>query len=105
MSKKLDPASVAAALAGAVEIALLTAPASAAIEGMEKCYGIATAGQNSCSSAAGAHACAGQATVDYSGEEWRVVKEGVCEGLGGKLQPFEGIDTEAERMGSKPKKM
>ena len=106
MSNKLDPLSVAVVLAGAVEMALLVSPASAAaIEGMEKCYGIAAAGQNSCANAVDRHACAGQSTVAYSGEEWRVVKEGVCESLGGKLQPFEGFDTKAERMGSKPKKM
>jgi hypothetical protein len=39
MSNKLDPLSVAVVLAGAVEMALLVSPASAAaIEGMEKCF-------------------------------------------------------------------
>src|SRR5689334_17496297 len=105
MSNKLDPLKVAAALAGAVKVALATAPASAAsIEGMEKCYGIAAAGQNSCANAGGTHACAGQSTVAYSGEEWRVVKEGVCENLGGKLDAFKGIDTEAEKRAGKPQK-
>ncbi len=77
----------------------------ATIKGMEVCYGVAAAGQNSCASATGSHSCAGQSTVAYSGEEFRVVKEGVCEHLGGKLEAFKGIDTEAQKMAGKPMKM
>jgi uncharacterized membrane protein len=48
MPDKLDPASVAVALAGAVRMALQAAPAFPA-GGAGKRYGIATAGQNGCS--------------------------------------------------------
>jgi uncharacterized membrane protein len=106
MSNRLSSLNVASALAGAVALASLASPASAAtIKGMEACYGVAAAGQNSCASATGAHSCAGQSTVAYSGEEFRVVKEGVCKELGGKLKAFKGIDAEAEKMGGKPMKM
>ncbi len=106
MSNWSNSLNVASALAGAVALASLAAPAGAAtIKGMEVCYGIAAAGQNSCASASGSHSCAGQSTVAYSGEEFRVVKEGTCTHLGGKLEAFKGIDTEAEKMAGKPMKM
>jgi uncharacterized membrane protein len=106
MSNRSNSLHVASALAGAVALASLAAPASAAgVKGMEACYGIAAAGQNSCANASGSHACAGQSTVAYSGEEYRAVKKGTCEHLGGKLEAFKGIDTEAEKMAGKPMKM
>jgi uncharacterized membrane protein len=106
MSKRSNSVNVASALAGAVALASLASPAGAAtLKGMEVCYGIAAAGQNSCASASGSHACAGQSTVAYSGEEFRVVKQGTCEHLGGKLEAFKGIDKEAEKMAGKPMKM
>jgi uncharacterized membrane protein len=107
MSNRLSSLNLASALAGAVALASLASPASAAatIKGMQACYGIAAAGQNSCASASGGHSCAGQSTVAYSGEEFRVVKDGTCEHLGGKLEAFKGVDTEAEKMAGKPMKM
>jgi uncharacterized membrane protein len=97
MSKRLNSLNVASALAGAVALASLATPASAAtITGMVQCYGIADAGQNSCASATGSHSCAGQSTEAYSGQEFRVVKEGVCEELGGQLEAFSGVSTEAK---------
>jgi uncharacterized membrane protein len=106
MSNRLSSLNVASALAGAVALAALASPAGAAtIKGMQVCYGIAAAGQNSCASASGGHSCAGQSTVAYSGEEFRVVKDGTCEHLGGKLEAFKGISAEAEKMAGKPMKM
>jgi uncharacterized membrane protein len=106
MSKKIDCLSVASAFAGALTMASLATPAAAAtIKGMEQCYGVAAAGQNSCASASGSHSCAGQSTVAYSGEEFRVVKDGVCKELGGKLKAFKGVDEEAMKAGGKPMKM
>jgi uncharacterized membrane protein len=84
---------VAAALASALSLAALASTAHAAtIEGMEKCYGIAAKGQNSCANAAGTHSCAGQSTANYDGGDWRVVKAGLCTSLHGKLQPFQGAN-------------
>jgi uncharacterized membrane protein len=106
MSNRSNSLNVASALAGAVALASLATPAGAATpKGMEACYGIAAAGQNSCASASGNHACAGESTVAFSGEEYRIVKQGTCEHLGGKLKPFKGIDTEAQKMAGKPMKM
>ncbi len=85
---------LAAAVTGAVA---LSTPADA--QGREKCYGIAKAGENHCGNGApnlgiaATHGCAGQATVDYSGLEWKAVAAGTCETeLGGKLEPFEGVN-------------
>jgi uncharacterized membrane protein len=81
-----------AAVAGA--LALFTANQGQAEEaaGLEKCYGIAKAGENSCANSAGTHSCAGQAATDYDGGEWRAVGMGHCVELGGQLEPFEGVN-------------
>ena len=50
----------------------------------EKCYGIAKAGQNDCSSKSGSHSCAGQAKKDNDPDEWKKVPAGTCEKMGGK---------------------
>lgn len=88
---KLTALNIAAALTGAVALAALVVPAGAQ-GGLEKCYGISKAGENSCANQAGTHSCAGQSTVDYDGGEWRAVGAGVCAELGGKLEPFEGVN-------------
>ena len=49
----------------------------------EKCYGIATAGQNDCGNLAGTHSCAGQSTVDKDIGEWKLVPKGECVKLEG----------------------
>lgn len=78
-----------AALAGAVALSAMAAtPASAADK--EKCYGVAKAGENHCASASGSHSCAGHATMDYDGQEWKSVPAGTCVEMGGSLEPFEG---------------
>lgn len=71
---------VSAALA-AVLAAGVVAPTQAA--GKEKCYGVALAGQNDCANLAGTHSCAGQSTLDNDKGEWKIVKKGTCEALGG----------------------
>jgi uncharacterized membrane protein len=52
---------------------------------VEKCYGVAKAGQNDCGTAT--HGCAGQAAVDNDPAEWRSVPKGSCEKTGGKPTP------------------
>lgn len=80
---------IAAALAG---VCVLTAAVADAKPNMakkgsqEKCYGIAKAGQNDCSSADGSHSCAGQATVDKDMNEWKHVAKGTCVKIGGELE-------------------
>jgi len=52
---------------------------------MEKCYGVAKAGQNDCASKAGKHSCAGQSKKDMSPNEWKNVPKGMCSTMGGTL--------------------
>ena len=68
-----------AALAGAFAAALtLVGGAGHADAAMEKCYGIALAGQNDCAAGPGT-TCAGTSTVDYQGNAWTLVPAGTCE--------------------------
>jgi len=76
---------ISAALAGVMAAGTFAGAAVAADK--EKCYGIAKAGKNGCSSADGSHSCAGQATVDNNPNEWVVVDAGECEKQGGSLKP------------------
>jgi uncharacterized membrane protein len=83
---------VAAAVAGLFALgaasgaALAQAPKGDA-KGMEKCFGVAKAGQNDCSTGLAPHACAGQAKVDSDPNDFKLVKTGTCTQMGGKLQP------------------
>jgi uncharacterized membrane protein len=56
----------------------------AAKEGKEKCFGIAKAGENSCSNLSGTHSCAGQSKADMGADEWKYVAKGTCAKMGGK---------------------
>ncbi len=78
-----------AALAGV--FALTTASATVAVaadpKGMDKCFGIAKAGKNDCGSNKSAHACAGQAKADNDPNDFKYVKTGTCDKMGGSAQP------------------
>lgn len=82
--KSVTALSIAGAMAAAIA---LTAPtAHAAKAGMEKCYGVAAAGQNDCKAGAGT-TCAGTSTVDSQGNAWLLVPNGTCDKLtGGSLE-------------------
>lgn len=54
-------------------------------KGMEQCWGVAKAGQNDCGSNKTAHACAGQSKKDYDPNDFKAVKTGTCEKMGGSL--------------------
>jgi len=77
----------AAALAGAVTAAMasFSVPAAAAEQAMEKCYGVSLKGQNDC--AAGAHSCAGTASIDYDGQSFKLVPVGTCTKMETPLGP------------------
>jgi len=81
MNKKTLLAGSALAIAMA---AVTTMPAHAS--GKEKCYGVATAGQNDCANLSGSHSCSGQSTADKSMEEWKLVAKGSCTEMGGLLK-------------------
>jgi uncharacterized membrane protein len=66
------------ALAGALaSVFALAATPGQAEEAMEKCYGVALAGQNDCAAGPGT-TCAGTSTVDYQGNAWKLVPAGTC---------------------------
>lgn len=75
---------IRAAIAGLFAIGLNGAAVAQdkAPKGMEKCYGVAKAGQNDCAS--GSHACAGMSKVDKDPKEYKFVKAGTCASMGGK---------------------
>lgn len=60
-------------------------------EDMEKCFGVAMAGQNDCAAGPGT-TCAGTSKVDYQGNAWKLVPAGTCTtmelpaGMDGKMR-------------------
>lgn len=72
---KSNTATVAAALALSLCAAL--AHAEDARKPMEKCYGVAKAGQNDCAAGPGT-SCAATAKADYEGDAWTLVEKGTC---------------------------
>ncbi|MFJ3077132.1 MULTISPECIES: DUF2282 domain-containing protein [Pseudomonas] len=70
----LSAAALALASLAGVAVAA-TAPSTGAA--MEKCYGVAMAGQNDCKAGAGT-TCAGSAKKDYDAMHWKNVPAGTC---------------------------
>jgi len=68
------------ALAAGISAGIAAAPAAAQKAPMEKCYGVAKAGQNDCAAGPGT-SCAGTSTRDYQGNAWKLVKKGTCENI------------------------
>ncbi|MFK7831308.1 MAG: DUF2282 domain-containing protein [Congregibacter sp.] len=80
------------ALAAGITAGLSIAPAIAQSGAMEKCYGVAKAGENDCAAGPGT-SCAGTSTSDYQGNAWKLVKKGSCESIDtpegkGSLKPI-----------------
>ncbi len=76
------------AIAAAITLAAVSAPqAEAGGKGkMEKCYGVAKAGQNDCAAGPGT-SCAGTSTKDAQKNAWMYVAKGTCEKIvGGSLK-------------------
>ena len=75
----------ASTLMGALALAATQANAApqAMKAGMEKCYGVAAAGKNDC--AAGAHSCAGHATMDRDKDSFVVLPAGACAKIAGGM--------------------
>ncbi len=71
------------AAASVLAMGLLSAMPVAQAAGMEKCFGIAKAGQNDCASLGGLHSCKGQSSATNSPADFRVVAAGTCAQLGG----------------------
>lgn len=73
---------VATALASMATMALAAPMTDAEVKaamdaGMEKCFGVALAGQNDCAAGPGT-TCQGTSTVDYQGNAWKFVDGGTC---------------------------
>ena len=95
MSRTITLASaLAAAVIGAASFAATAQAADKAVGGAthEHCYGIAKSGENNCAAANGKHSCAGQAKVDFNGQEFKEVAKGSCEQMNGSLKPFDGMN-------------
>ncbi len=74
----LASAVTAALISGASAAPLSETVVKAAMDaGMEKCYGVALAGQNDCAAGPGT-TCQGTSTVDYQGNAWKFVAGGTC---------------------------
>lgn len=92
-ARTFSSAGIAGALALAVAAAATPSQQSQAAE-MEKCYGIAKAGQNDCAAGPGT-TCAGTSTVDYQGNAWKLVPKGTCETIelpDGRKGSLEALD-------------
>jgi uncharacterized membrane protein len=74
MSQPIRTLAVLGAFATAFS-AQMVGTASAA--DMEKCFGVALAGQNDCKAGAGT-TCAGTSKVNYQGNAWKLVPAGTC---------------------------
>ena len=67
------------ALAASAAAGLAASPAAAQKKpAMEKCYGVAKAGENDCAAGPGT-SCAGTSTRDNQGNAWKLVPKGTCE--------------------------
>jgi uncharacterized membrane protein len=78
MQVNIKPAT-RAAFAAALALGLCAGSVHAADtkKPMEKCYGVAKAGQNDCAAGEGT-SCAGTAGTDYQGDAWTLVEKGTC---------------------------
>ena len=78
--KNLNPSKlvIAGAIAAAISSFAVATPAFAA--DVEKCYGVALAGENDCKAGAGT-SCQGTSTVDFQANAWKNVPAGTCESI------------------------
>ena len=64
-------------LALAIIAACGAATVASADDAMEKCFGVALAGENNCAAGPGT-TCAGTSSIDYQGNAWMLVPAGTC---------------------------
>jgi uncharacterized membrane protein len=76
------------AIAAAITLAAVTSiDVEAKGKKLEKCYGVAKAGQNDCKAGPGT-SCAGSSTKDAQKDAWMFIAKGSCEKIvGGSLKP------------------
>lgn len=93
MNKSTIARAAGLALTAGIAAGLATTPAAAQKKPMEKCYGVAKAGENDCAAGPGT-SCAGTSTRDYQGNAWKLVPKGTCEDIvtpkgKGSLKPIQ----------------
>lgn len=96
-SVRLTALTLGAAVAGALSLAAIAAPAHAADGEKVKCYGVSKAGENDCANKAAGHSCATQSKVDYNGQDFKAMTKEACEAAGGSMAAFEGTNTKAKK--------
>jgi uncharacterized membrane protein len=76
---------LSAAIGSLLVMGLVSGNANAADKkvDMEKCFGVAKAGMNDCSSNKSAHSCAGQATKNNDPMDFVAVPKGTCDKIAG----------------------
>lgn len=74
---------VKTAAASLLALGVLAATPASRAASMEKCFGVAKAGQNDCAGISGLHSCKGQSTVSYDPGDFRVEATGTCQKMGG----------------------
>ncbi|WP_296818005.1 DUF2282 domain-containing protein [Brevundimonas sp.] len=77
MNRTLKVLIGAGALAATGATAALAQSSGDRSQPMERCYGVALAGQNDCAAGPGT-SCAGTSTRDYQGNAWKLVPQGTC---------------------------
>ena len=75
MNRQILSLALASSLATAMGAAVAGPAAAQDNENMEKCYGVALAGQNDCAAGPGT-TCAGTSKVDYQGNSWKLLPAG-----------------------------
>ncbi len=94
MTKFKKSAAIGSAAACALAAASVMSVQQANAAGMDKCYGVALAGENDCAAGPGT-SCEGTSTVDFQGNAWKLVPAGTCEnisvdgGRDGSLAPLD----------------
>jgi uncharacterized membrane protein len=84
--------SILSAAIGSLLVMGLAGNATAADMKMEKCFGIAKAGKNDCSSNKSSHSCAGQATKNGDPLDFVAVPKGTCDKItNGSTEPAGGM--------------
>ncbi|MBB5518270.1 BufA1 family periplasmic bufferin-type metallophore [Amphiplicatus metriothermophilus] len=85
---------LAGALSAAAALAVVAGAHAGEKKGMEKCYGVALAGENDCAAGPGT-SCEGTSTIDYQGNAWKLVPAGTCESIslpGGRSGSLDPLD-------------
>jgi len=75
------------AITSLLALGITASSASAYAADVEKCWGVAKAGENACNSNKNKHSCAGHSKVDNDPNDFIPLPQGSCLKIGGKLEP------------------